>query len=50
MKSKSLIYKVVGVMNCLALLLVVQSANSACCFYYHQPEFPETASKFKKVQ
>lgn len=39
-----------GVMKCLnvlALLLVMQTANSACIWVAHQPEFPEAANKFK---
>lgn len=39
-----------GVMKCLnilALLLVVQTANSACIWVAHQPEFPEAANKLK---
>lgn len=44
-----------GVMKCLntlALLLVMQTANSACIWVAHQPEFPEAANKFKyyKIQ
>lgn len=37
-----------GVLNSLVLSLVALSANSACCWVYHQPEFPDAASKFKK--
>ncbi len=33
--------------NALALLLVIQTANSACIWVAHQPEFPEAAKKFK---
>lgn len=39
-----------GVMKCLnvlALLLVMQTANSACIWVAHQPKFPEAANKFK---
>lgn len=39
-----------GVMKCLnvlALLLVMQTANSACIWVAHQPEFPEAANKLK---
>ncbi|MGN0438614.1 MAG: cyclic lactone autoinducer peptide [Lachnospiraceae bacterium] len=41
--------KIMKVINCLALVLVAVSANSACVFYFHQPEFPEAASKFRRV-
>ncbi|MDD6057089.1 MAG: cyclic lactone autoinducer peptide [Clostridiales bacterium] len=34
--------------NALALLLVRQTANSACIWVAYQPEFPEVANKFKK--
>ena len=34
-------------LNTLALLLVMQTANSACIWVAHQPEFPEAANKFK---
>ena len=34
-------------LNVLALLLVIQTANSACIWVAHQPEFPEAANKFK---
>ena len=39
-----------GMMKCLnvlALLLVMQTANSACIWVAHQPEFPREANKFK---
>lgn len=39
-----------GVMKCLnvlALLLVMQTANSACIWVAYQPEFPEAANKIK---
>lgn len=50
MKIKALIKKVAaaGFLNSLALALVAISANSACAWVYHQPEFPETANRFKK--
>ena len=34
-------------LNVLALLLVMQTANSACIWVAHQPEFPKAANKFK---
>ena len=42
-----------GVMKCLntlVLLLVMQTANSACIWVAHQPEFPEAANKFKIIK
>ena len=50
MKNKTFFKKLVGILNCFAMLLVAQSANAACIFYFHQPEFPVEANKFKKVQ
>ena len=47
MKNK--IMKFFGViMNSIALTLVVQSANTACVWIFHQPEFPEEANKYRK--
>lgn len=40
---------VIKVINCLALVLVAVSANSACVFYFHQPEFPKAADKFRRI-
>ncbi len=34
----------------LALLLVMQTANAACIWVAHQPEFPEEAKKYCKVK
>jgi len=50
MKVKNFITKLMtaGVLNSLALMLVAQSANQACVWFYHQPELPEAASKFKR--
>ena len=45
---KKLISKLGVLANCMALMLVIQSANTACAWIVHQPEFPEQASKFKK--
>lgn len=41
--------KLLKLLNCLSLKLVARSANSACVWYFHQPEFPEEANKFKKI-
>lgn len=45
-KTKSLM-KVVDVA---ALLLVVQTVNSACMWLFHQPEIPDSALKYKKIK
>ncbi|WP_342759110.1 cyclic lactone autoinducer peptide [Kineothrix sedimenti] len=48
--KKNIVCKTLGIMNCLALMMVVQTANVCCTWIFHQPEFPEAANKFKKVQ
>lgn len=50
MKIKNVIKKitVAGILNSLALVMVTMTANSACAWVFHQPEFPETANRFKK--
>lgn len=42
--------KVMTIINCLTLALVVQTANAACLWIFHQPEFPEAAKKFCRVK
>jgi cyclic lactone autoinducer peptide len=34
----------------LALAAVFVTANSACCWYYHQPEFPQEAKSLRKCK
>lgn len=48
--KKNLLVKLLGIFNCLALILVAQSANLACLWAFHQPEFPEAANRFKKIK
>lgn len=49
MKAKTFFMdKVAMCMNALAMLLVRQTANSACIWVAHQPEFPSEANRFKK--
>ncbi len=44
------LYSKIGILaNCLALLLVIQSVNSAYCWIVHEPKFPKDANRFKKV-
>lgn len=52
MKLKKIIFnkKILGVLNVLAVVLVTQTANSTCVWLYHQPEFPASANKFKKLK
>lgn len=40
--------RLAALVNCCALLLVVQTANSAFMWLVHQPEFPKEADKFKR--
>lgn len=50
MKLKRMLKKVaLGCANALAMLMVVQTANSACVWVVHQPEFPEEAKKLRKI-
>lgn len=37
-----------GILNCLALVLVTATANTACIWYFHQPEFPKEANALRK--
>lgn len=51
MKLRNFLEKnVIKVVNAIALLLVVQTANSACFWVAHQPEFPESANKYKRMK
>lgn len=46
MKLKGMLKKVaLGCVNALAMMMVVQTANSACIWIVHQPEFPDEAKK-----
>lgn len=50
MRIKNAFMKVfITCFNMIAMLMVAQTANSACMWIAHQPEFPEEAKKFKKV-
>lgn len=50
MKLKTKLLKSLSaVMNCIALALVVQTANSACIWIFHQPDFPEEAKCFNRM-
>lgn len=40
--------RIMGMINAFALLLVMQTANSACIWVAYQPEFPKTAERFKR--
>lgn len=47
MLKKNLGKGIMILVNAVALLLVKQTANSACIWLAHQPEFPEEANRFK---
>lgn len=47
MLKKNLDKRIMILLNTVALLLVMQTANSACIWLAHQPEFPEEANRFK---
>ncbi len=49
MRKIKFLNKLLGGVNVLALMLVMQTANSACIWLAYQPEFPEEACKFKKM-
>lgn len=40
--------KLLTILNSLAVVLVASSANSACSWMFHQPEFPKEANRFKR--
>lgn len=48
MRKIKLISKLLGGINVLALMLVFQTANSACIWMAYQPKFPEEANNMKK--
>lgn len=51
MKTKfNVTSKLIEGANFLALRLVAQTANSACIWIYHQPEFPEEAKKYSRIK
>ena len=49
MKSKYLINQPANVLAYLSLKLGKMSADSACCYIYHQPKMPEALKKMKKL-
>lgn len=49
MKKRTFMKKLMGCVNALALLLVVQTANAACIWVAYQPEFPMEAKKYCKI-
>ena len=49
MKSKNLKNQPAKVLENLSLKLGKMSADSACCYIYHQPKMPEALKKMKKL-
>lgn len=50
MEALKLVEKdIIKILGILAMLLVVQTANSACIWVAHQPKFPPAANKFKRM-
>ena len=49
-KKLGLLTKLFMGMNAMALAMVIQTANSACLWIYHQPEFPEEAGKYNRIK
>lgn len=45
---KKILLKGLKYLNAIALLTVIQSVNSTCVFYYHQPVMPKKALKYKR--
>ncbi|MDE7341997.1 MAG: cyclic lactone autoinducer peptide [Lachnospiraceae bacterium] len=39
-----------GAVNCLALLFTVLTSQLLCAWYFHQPEFPAEADKYRKFK
>lgn len=47
MKTKNVKTKTAKVLANVSLKLGKMSADSACCYIYHQPKMPETLKKMK---
>ena len=41
---------ILKIINLLAMLMVVQTANTACIWVVYQPEFPDEAKKMKHIK
>lgn len=42
--------KSIGLINAVALALVIQTANQACMWVLHQSELPKEADKYRKFK
>ena len=51
MKNKFTFFtKILAGVNFFFFFLVAQTANTACIWIYHQPEFPEEAKKYSRIK
>lgn len=41
-------FKFVNMANLFAMAMIIYTANAACAWLHHQPEFPEDAKQFRK--
>ena len=41
---------ILKIINLLAMLMVVHTANTACIWVVYQPEFPDEAKKMKHIK
>lgn len=46
--SKRIMYKIMDMVNCIAIGLTAYSANLACDWLYYQEEEPEEVKKMRK--
>ena len=46
--KKKGMYKIMSIVNCLAICLVSYNANLACDWLYYQDEEPESVKRFRK--
>ena len=49
MKLKKVVRKImqVGLLNSLALFLVIENVNPACMWVFYEPKMPKQANKYK---
>ena len=48
--KKLLDVRFLTILNSVAMVLVSQSANAACSWMFHQPEFPQEANCLRKTK
>ncbi len=49
-KKCCFVNNVLCIFNSLVLIFVAHMANTTCVWTFHQPEFPEEAKKFSRIQ